>query len=117
MVLNLDDALSALQHPQRRGERLFKDLPKAGIGGIANSEPDHRWRRTQTIKQRDEVGILGNDDCPSTPRGREDRRIRGIPQAEITHRISVDVKPRRQPSGERRREMGIQPERQAAITG
>ena len=66
------------------------------------------------IQQIDEILIFGNDRSIGFPRFSEYGRISRIAQVQILGRETVIPKRSRYPGGQRRRQLGVNPERHAA---
>ena len=87
-----------------RGARATRDC------WYCTREPNDLRRRAVASDQGDEVGVLREHDGTGVASGLEDDRILGVAQLQVPHGQCGDAEGLAEPAGERRRELGVDPD-------
>ena len=87
------------------------------VGSIPASDPDYLRGWAHVFKQPYKVGVLRHNDCDLLFRREKYLPIRSVPQSDITQSEGGNAECLEDPRRERWRELGIDPNGHAAITG
>ena len=114
---DLDERIACIEETASLREVRGEELLQSGFGGIAARQPKNLRRRPELNLEMDEIAVLGNDHRARLCGSRVNRPIVGIPEAGIAHRQGGDSESGREPAGQPRRKLRVEPDGHAASTG
>lgn len=98
-IADLDEGLALVKQPEGGRQSILQNLSQARVRGVAAGNPKHLWRRTQALKQAEEVSILRHDDDASLARCPIDHMVFRVAQTEIADGACLDLKTLCDPRG------------------
>ena len=114
---DLNERFARLQQGDRLRPGILQNGKQPAVRRVSACEPKHPWRRSETFEEVHEIPVFAQHDRICLACCHEDRVIHGVPEAEVTDALRINGERPSQPFSDQWRELSVDPDVHAAMTG